>query len=228
MESSGELYKILESRLGPKLIKPESLGVHPAWVCVSWPSDSNELSVVTTTALDQCSSGYVVLQPAASSGNLIDVHARPLAQTRWVRICFSQTSGDCTAPAGQVHLHLQVLPHGSSRWWWPTARLWFYVTVLGTWWVLALWKLLSFSPRRYSCIISSTIFSPLFSVSWLEIPISWRLDLLHGSDVLVVQWSWLFFVSVFYLLGDFLTSSIPSNAFKNFCYYIFFKNFQEL
>lgn len=51
----------------------------------------------------------------------------------------------------------------------PSSRLWFFVTTPSTWWVPSLWTFLSFRSRSYSCVISSAIFSPLFSASQFEI-----------------------------------------------------------
>lgn len=144
-----------------------------------------------------------------------------------MRLCLIKASGDGCYTVAQAmcvfigrYCHMATHNGGSYLW------LWFYGTPLGTWWVLSLRRLVSFSPSNYSCIISSTIFSPLFSVSWCEVPVSWALGLLHGSYLLVVQFSRLSsspFTSSFLCFTFweiFLSSFIPSNAFLNFCYYI--------
>lgn len=73
-------------------------------------------------------------------------------------------------------------------------------------------------------------FSPLFSVPWFEIPIENWTFCMHFFFLLsnfldFVLLLLRLFAFVFYFLGDFLSSSIPSNAFKIFCYVI---NFREL
>lgn len=182
LEASRELYKTRMSRLCPKLIKPESLGVSPAEGLVKLPGNSSEQPVVTTSALDQCYSKCG--PPAGSTGVTWELVtctlSAPDPDLVSVRICFIKTSGDGCYTAAQAmcvfiyrYCHMATRDGGSSTWWW------LYGTVLGTWWVLSLWKLVSFSPSKYSCIISSTI-SSIFCF-WCEAPVSWTLGLMHGS-----------------------------------------------
>lgn len=75
-------------------------------------------------------------------------------------------------------------------------------------------------------VFLSHFFNNVHCVSWFEIPVSWTLDLLHRSCPWVVQFSRLFpptFTPLFLCFTFWkicLSSSIPPNAFLNFCYYI--------
>lgn len=88
----------------------------------------------------------------------------------------------------------------------------FFVTTPSTWWVPSLWTFLSFRSRSYSCVISSAIFSPLFSASQFEILLAggWVFgrDLIFCCPMLLTFSSYVD-LGFDYLLGDFLTFSHP-------------------
>lgn len=147
------------SGLCPKAIPPESPVGSPARVLVVTPGDSQEQSVLTAAALDPRYS-KLVLQPAA--GHHLERVRRALSapgpNLRVSENLFEQDPGGWAS-------HCGCRPHASSstgaRHGGAPTGLWFYVLCRHRAGSVSRERV-SFRPRKYGGIISSTIFSLVF------------------------------------------------------------------